>query len=207
MRYFYSFLFYLALPYVFIRLWWRSRRLPEYRQRLGERLGYYPFKLDQCIWVHAVSVGEALAAIPLIKALKLRYPQLPFLVTTMTPTGAARIKSALGESVIHAYIPYDLPTAVTRFLQTMQPVVGIIMETELWPNLLAICRKKNIPVCLVNARLSEKSAQGYRRIASLTREMLENINVIAAHGEIDAERFIALGALKDGPLRHRQSQI
>jgi 3-deoxy-D-manno-octulosonic-acid transferase len=196
-RYLYSFLFYLALPIIFIRLWWRSRRLPEYRQRLGERLGHYPFKLDQCIWVHAVSVGETLAAIPLIKALKSRYPHLPLLVTTMTPTGAARVKSALGESVIHTYIPYDFPGAVRRFLSAMQPMVGIIMETELWPNLLAACHHKTIPVCLVNARLSEKSARGYRRIASLTREMLQKMTVIAAHGEVDAKRFIALGAPKD----------
>lgn len=197
MRYLYTLLFYLALPYVFIRLWLRSLRAPEYRKRLGERLGYYPIKLDKCIWVHAVSVGETIAAIPLIKAIKSTYPNTPILVTNMTPTGAARVKTAFGDSVIQAYIPYDLPDAVTRFLNAMHPVAAIIMETELWPNLLAACRKKNIPICLVNARLSAKSAQGYGRIASLTREMLQNINVIAAHGQADAQRFIDLGAPKD----------
>lgn len=194
MRYLYSFLLYLSLPYLFLRLLWRSRKQPEYRQRLGERLGFYPERLHNCIWVHAVSVGETLAAIPLIKFLLAKYPQYPILVTTMTPTGAARVKTAFNHGVTHAYIPYDFPGAVSRFLSAMQPRVAVIMETELWPNLLHACRKRNIPVCLVNARLSEKSARGYQRIAPLTRKMLNDINVIAAHGQADAERFIALGA-------------
>jgi 3-deoxy-D-manno-octulosonic-acid transferase len=196
-RYLYTTLFYLALPYIFIRLGWRSRRQPDYRKRLAERLGYYPFKLEKCLWVHAVSVGEALAAIPLIKALKAAYPHLPMLVTTMTPTGAARINMALGDSVRHAYIPYDLPDAMSRFLQTMNPTIAIIMETELWPNLLAACHQRRLPVCLVNARLSEKSAQGYKRIAPLTRKMMQQIDIIAAHEQADAERFIELGAPKN----------
>ncbi|VVC75042.1 3-deoxy-D-manno-octulosonic acid transferase [Aquicella siphonis] len=197
MRYLYTFLFYLALPFVFLRLWWKSRNQPEYRERLGERLGYYPFRLEKCIWVHAVSVGETLAAIPLIKGLKARYPHVPLLVTTMTPTGAERVKSAFGDSVKHAYIPYDLPGAMQRFIATMHPVVCVIMETELWPNLLAACSRRKIPVCLVNARLSEKSAKGYGRIASLAREMLRRIDLIAAHGQADAERFVALGAYRE----------
>jgi 3-deoxy-D-manno-octulosonic-acid transferase len=147
--------------------------------------------------VHAVSVGESIAAIPMIKELKRRYPELPLLVTTMTPTGAMRIKSGLGNTVTHAYFPYDLPEATNRFLTAMNPVVGIIMETELWPNMIASCQQKNIPLCLVNARLSEKSARGYQRIAPLTREMLQVITVIAANGQLDAERFIALGAIKE----------
>jgi 3-deoxy-D-manno-octulosonic-acid transferase len=196
-RYIYSFLLYLAMPYLFLRLWWRSRRQPEYRQRLAERLGIYPVSLEKSIWVHAVSVGEALAAIPLIKALKARYPRSPILVTTMTPTGAARVVTAFNHDVTHAYLPYDFPGAVARFLANMNPRIAIIMETELWPNLLHTCHQKKIPVCLVNARLSEKSARGYQKIASLTREMLQNIDMIAAHGEPDAQRFLALGAPKD----------
>jgi 3-deoxy-D-manno-octulosonic-acid transferase len=196
-RYLYTILFYLALPFIFLRLFWRSWRQPAYNKRLAERLGFYPFKLDKCLWVHAVSVGEALAAIPLIKALKATYPHLPLLVTTMTPTGAARVKTAFGDSVIHAYIPYDLPDAVDRFLSSMHPAAAIIMETELWPNLLHACHQKHIPLCLVNARLSEKSARGYAQIAPLTRTMLQELNVIAAHGHADAERFIALGAPKE----------
>ena len=197
MRYFYSFLLYLVLPFLFIRLWWKSRRLPAYRERMTERLGFYPFKLEKCIWVHAVSMGETIAAAPLIKKIVSRYPAIPVLVTTMTPTGARQVKTSFGDTVNHAYIPYDFPDAVARFLKTMNPIICIIMETELWPNSVAACRKKQIPVCLVNARLSEKSAQGYERIAPLTRELLKNISVIAAHGEKDAARFIALGATSD----------
>jgi len=196
-RYLYTFLFYVALPFIFIRLGWRSIKQPAYRRRMGERLGFYPFQFDQCIWVHAVSVGETLAAIPLINALKSRFPDLQMMVTTMTPTGAERVKTAFGESVTHAYIPYDLPAAMQRFIRHFHPVICIIMETELWPNLLALCSKNTIPICLVNARLSEKSAHGYYRVASLTREMLRRINWIAAHGEVDANRFIALGAPKE----------
>lgn len=196
-RYLYTCLFYLALPFIFVRLVLRSIRLPAYRQRLGERLGFYPFKLQGCIWVHAVSVGETLAAIPLIKTLKALYPNETLLVTSMTPTGAERVKAALGDSVQHAYLPYDLPGAVKRFVKAMQPRIAIIMETELWPNLLAACHKQRIPICLVNARLSAKSAKGYARIGTLTHNMLNNLTAIAAHGEIDAQRFITLGANKN----------
>ena len=180
-----------------IRLLWRSRKLPAYRQRLLERFGFYPFKLKHCLWIHAVSVGESLAAIPLIKALIKDYPDLPVLVTTMTPTGAERINAALGDRIKHVYIPYDIPDAVSRFLNTMHPVIAIIMETELWPNLLAICHQKRIPICLMNARLSEKSAAGYQRISSLTHRMMNEITLIASHGENDAKRFIALSAPKE----------
>lgn len=195
-RYLYTFLFYLILPFVFLRLIKRSIREPNYRKRFSERLGYYPLKLDQCIWVHAVSMGETIAAIPLIKALKAAHPTLPLLVTTMTPSGSERVKTALGDSVYHVYLPYDLPAAVSRFLNAMQPKIAIIMETELWPNLLAACCKRGIPTCLVNARLSAKSAGNYQNIAPLTRAMLNSLNIIAANGEQDATRFIALGALQ-----------
>lgn len=193
-RLLYSFLFYIILPFVFLRVLWRSRRLPAYRQRLQERLGFYPFKLKQCIWVHAVSVGETIAALPMIKAILVRHPSITLLVTTMTPTGAMRVKEALGENVKHVYLPYDLPDAVERFLRAMNPVACIIMETELWPNMIAACSAKKIPVCLVNARLSEKSARGYRYVAPLTRRMLQQIRTIAANGQADADRFISLGA-------------
>jgi 3-deoxy-D-manno-octulosonic-acid transferase len=197
MRFLYTLLLYIAMPFIFLRLLLRSRRLPAYRQRLAERLGFYPFKLDKCIWLHAVSVGETLAAIPLIKALKIKYPNIPLLVTTMTPTGSARVKAVFGDTVKHVYIPYDLPDAVSRFLNRMHPIAGVIIETELWPNLLAACHHKNIPVCLVNARLSAKSARGYQRIASLTKEIMQHLTHIAAHGQTDASRFYALGAAHD----------
>lgn len=194
MRFIYSILFYLAIPFVVLRLLWRSREQPAYRKRFAERFGFYPRGFEKTLWVHAVSVGEAIAAIPLVKMLKARYPELPILITTMTPTGAARVKSAFGDTVVHAFIPYDLPTSMRRFVNTFNPVVCVIMETELWPNLIAACAQKKIPICLVNARLSPKSAAGYQRIAGLTREMLARLTLIASHGEADAERFIALGA-------------
>ena len=194
MRYLYTFLLYLLMPFIFIRLAWRSRRLVDYRLRVSERLGFYPFKLERCLWVHAVSVGEVIAAVPLIKALQTKYPDLTMLVTTMTPTGAARVRASLGDSVRHAYLPYDLPDAVWRFLNAMRPVMCVMMETEMWPNLLVACRKRQIPVCLTNARLSEKSAAGYQRIGSLSREMIKNMTRISACGQADADRFKALGA-------------
>lgn len=195
MRYIYNLLFYLAFPFVLARLLWRSRKLPSYRQRLAERLGYYsrPIK-SSCIWVHAVSMGETIAATPLIKSLIKENPGVPVLVTTMTPTGAERVRTTFGDQVTHLYIPYDLPGAVKRFLNAAKPRVGIIMETELWPNLIHACHVRGIPLCLVNARLSEKSARGYGRIAPLARQMLQQLSAIAAHGHADAERFIALGA-------------
>lgn len=197
LRFFYTALFYLALPFILIRLFWRGRRNSDYCKRWIERLGFTSFKLDQCIWVHVVSVGETVAAIPLIKALQKQYQAIPIVVTNMTETGAARVKAALGESVLHTFIPYDLPGAVARFLERIRPRVAVIMETELWPNLFAACKKRDIPIVVVNARLSAKSALGYQKIASLTREMLASVHGIAAQGSADAERFIALGLAKD----------
>lgn len=197
MRYFYTILFYLALPCFFLRLLWRSRHNAQYRQRWAERLGFCPYRLQNTIWVHAVSVGETLAAVPLIKALLARYPQYPLLVTTMTITGAARVHAALGEQVKHAYIPYDTPGAVVRFLKRIQPSIAIIMETELWPNLFSACQQRGIPIILTNARLSPKSQAGYQRISTLTRQMLLAIRIIAAQSSADAQRFIELGMPKE----------
>ncbi len=193
LRYLYSFLFYLIVPILFVRLLWRSRKNPNYRSRWLERIGYCPYIFNQCIWIHAVSVGESIAAIPFIKAIKKRYPDLPILITNMTPTGAARIKAALGDTVMQAYIPYDLPDAVERFLSRVNPTVAIVMETEMWPNMFAECKNRGIPLMIANARLSEKSARGYHRIASMTQEMLSAVSMIAVQASADAERFIALG--------------
>lgn len=181
---------------MFIRLLWRSRKAPDYRHRLKERLGFCPYMFNQCVWVHAVSVGETIAAIPFIKALKKRYPDLPFLITNMTPTGAARVKAAFGNTVMQAYVPYDLPDAVDRFLDRVNPRIAIIMETEMWPNLFAACKSREIPLMIANARLSEKSARGYRLISPLTRQMLTAVSAIAAQATADAERFINLGISK-----------
>jgi 3-deoxy-D-manno-octulosonic-acid transferase len=192
LRYLYSVLFYLALPFVFLRLLWRSRHSVEYRKNWPQRLGFAS-QLEKCIWIHAASVGETLAAIPLIKALKADYPHIPILVTNMTINGAARTKAAFGETVLRAYIPYDLPAFAERFLQRTKPVVAVILETELWPNLFYACHKNHIPIVVANARLSEKSAAGYQRVASLTREMFGFIHTLAVQTEVEAGRFVQLG--------------
>lgn len=197
MRYLYTALFYLAIPLVLIRLLWRSMRQPAYRQRLPERFGFYKKRLPRSIWIHAVSVGEVIAAIPLIQSLKQRYPDLTIVVTTMTPTGAERVQSNLGDKVVHLYLPYDLPDAIQRFLQAINPIIAVMMETELWPNLFAACREKKIPVCLMNARLSAASAQGYQRARSVVQTMLQGLHLIAANEVADAQRFIALGAAEE----------
>jgi 3-deoxy-D-manno-octulosonic-acid transferase len=193
LRYLYCVLFYLALPWLFARLLWRSRKNPEYRKRWSERLGFFPKKIDKCIWVHAASVGETLAAIPLIKALKIQYPELPIVVTNMTVTGSARTRAVFGDTVLHSYVPYDAPGAANRFLKRINPVTAIILETELWPNLFSACNKLHIPIVVTNARLSQKSADGYQRIAPITREMFSNITTLAVQTQEEADRFIALG--------------
>lgn len=197
LRYIYSLLVYLVLPFAFLRLLLRSRRAPDYRRRWAERLGFTPHVLDQCIWIHTVSVGETIAAVPLIKALKAAHPRTPLLITNMTPTGAARVKAAFGDTVLQTYIPYDAIGAVKRFLKRVNPKIAIIMETELWPNLFAVCKQRNIPIVIANARLSEKSAKGYRRIRSLSRQMFSAVHALASQGHADAQRFIELGMPKE----------
>ena len=191
----YSLLFYLLTPFIFLRLLWRSRRAVGYRKRWGERLGYVtPIAASsQVIWVHSVSVGETLAAVPMIKALQQRYPDALLAVTTMTPTGSARVKAEFCDSVYHVYAPYDLPCAVNRFLRRVRPQLLVIMETELWPNLIHCCRQHGTPVVVANARLSEKSAEGYRRFSALTAPMLAMVNRVAAQHVDDGARFRSLG--------------
>lgn len=225
-RFFYSALFYLLIPLILIRLLWRSTRAPEYRRRWLERFGYVP-GIDQAqtaktIWVHSVSLGETLASVPMIRRLQQRYPEAQLVVTTMTPTGSACVKNTFGDRVYHVYAPYDLPCAVNRFLRRVHPDLLIIMETELWPNLIHGCADQNIPVVLANARLSEKSARGYRRFAALTEPMLQCIDSVAVQHEEDGNRFLSLGLpasqlavignikfdlTLDEPLRTRAAQL
>lgn len=194
MRFLYTIIFYLLLPFILLRLWIKNRQIPNGLQFWHERLGFglRPFSPGG-IWVHAVSVGESLAAIPLIKLLQQRYPVTPIIVTNETKTGAERIRVELGDSVTQLYFPYDLPLVLRRFFKALQPKLLILIETELWPNLLASCQLYQVPVVLVNARLSERSAKSYRRILPLMRKMLNSINAIAAQFQADADRFIALG--------------
>lgn len=196
----YSLLFHLGLPLVAARLAWRAWRAPAYARRIGERfaLGLPPLKPGG-IWLHAVSVGESIAAVPLVKALLVRYPQLPVTITCMTPTGSERIQAMFAEPayagrVQHCYLPYDLPWAAARFLDRVQPTLAVIMETELWPNHIHQCARRGIPVALANARLSARSARGYARFARLTAPMLAELSLIAVQTADEAERFRRLGA-------------
>ena len=196
MRIVYSFVLYLLAPLVVLRLFWLGHRTPDYRRRWSERFGF-PDKIvshGKIIWVHAVSVGEVHAARPLVDGLLEEYPDFKVLITTMTPTGADSVRQYFSDTVEHFYLPYDLPVSVKRFLSIIDPTVLIVMETELWPNLFHYCQESNVPVVVVNARMSEKSATGYRRLSSLTRSTLKNISLVITQGQKDAERLIALGA-------------
>lgn len=193
----YTFLFHLGLPFIALRLWLRARKAPAYAQRIGERFAFgLPAMQRGGIWVHAVSVGESIAAAPMIRALLTRYPQLPVTITCMTPTGSERIQSMFANEprVQHCYLPYDFPWAAARFLDHVQPKIGVIMETELWPNHIHQCAKRGIPTVLANARLSERSARGYARFARLTRPMLAEMSLIASQTQVEAQRFLDLGA-------------
>lgn len=183
----------LGLPLAFARLLWRSRREPAYRRRWGERLGLPRNLPPGGLWLHAVSVGEVNAALPLIEALLVHHPQLPLTVTTITPTGSAQLRRHLGHRVAHCYLPYDAPGAVCRFFDRLQPRLGIIMETELWPNLFAVARDRGIPIVLANARLSERSARGYGRWPALTTQTLSQLAHVGAQSATDGARLQGLG--------------
>jgi 3-deoxy-D-manno-octulosonic-acid transferase len=191
----YTLLLYLLLPRVLWHLLWRARRQPAYLSRIPERFGYYgPRTAQPLIWVHAVSVGETRAAEPLVRALQKQYPTHRVLLTHMTPTGWESGERLFGDGVLRCYLPYDFPGAVARFLDRFRPSMGLLMETELWPNLIHACRKRSIPLYLVNARLSEKSYARYRRFPGLTRLSLGELTAIAVQTPDDAQRLTALGA-------------
>ncbi|HTS52624.1 MAG TPA: lipid IV(A) 3-deoxy-D-manno-octulosonic acid transferase [Burkholderiales bacterium] len=193
----YSTLLYLLVPFALLRLAWRGRRQPGYLEHIPERFGLYAVSLPRpVIWLHAVSVGETRAAEPLITALRERWPDHRILMTHMTPTGRETGEQAFGAKVSRCYLPYDLPHAVARFLSHFQPRLGLLLETELWPNLIHACRARSIPLYLVNARLSERSARGYARFEGFARTTLQELEGVAAQTEADAQRLIALGAPK-----------
>ena len=191
----YTLLLFLLLPYILFHLLWRSRHQPEYRRHIGERFGFYCSKpTAPLIWLHAVSVGETRAAVPLIAQLQIRYPQHCILLTHMTPTGREAGRKLFGDNVLQCYLPYDFPFAAKRFLRHFQPEIGLLMETEIWFNLVHICTKSGVPLMLINARMSEKSARKYGRFKTLTRNSLQSLSVIAAQSEADANRLSELGA-------------
>lgn len=196
MRSIYTSLFYLFLPIVLLRLFWRGFKAPEYRQRWKERLALYKQTYSSnVIWIHAVSVGEAEAVFPLVKQLQAQYPLDKFLITTTTPTGSARVKVVLAETVEHVYLPYDLPCVVRRFLAHFKPKIAIIMEKEIWPNLFSQIGQQQIPLFIINARLSANSAKGYQKIAHLVQSALANVTAVATQTNDDCERFISIGSI------------
>lgn len=205
MRSLYTLLWILLLPLVCLRLLWRSRRQPEYRGRMAERFGFYSANktptanktanktpTKPLVWLHAVSVGEFLAALPLIEHLLAR-GDCQLLITTTTPTGSAQVHAKLGERVLHVYAPYDIPWIIDRLLNQFRPALLLVMETELWPNLLRRCRQKGINSVLVNGRMSARSARGYQRFSALTRPMLQDLTGALVQYPADGLRLVELG--------------
>lgn len=165
----------------------------SYRRNFRERFGFGAAAPRPSIWIHAVSVGEVQAAAPLVQALLQRHPDLPLVLTCFTPTGAARARALFAGRALVRYLPFDLPGSVRRFLRRAQPRVGVVFETELWPELYRACAHRSVPLVIASARLSERSVARYRRLGALLRETLAHVQ-IAAQAGADAERFRALGA-------------
>lgn len=195
LRLLYTLTMYLLTPVILYRLAARGLRYRRYLSRWRERFGFFPAPgFSGSSWVHAVSVGEVNAAVPLIEALMRKYPEAPMVVTTVTPTGSERVQKLFGDRVFHVYLPYDLPASVKRFLDRVQPRFAVIMETEIWPNLFITCRERSIPIVVTNARLSERSLRGYGPVRPLARRAIRCASFVAAQSPIDAERLRLLGA-------------
>lgn len=192
-RYAYTLLLWLLLPYALLHLLWRARKQAEYLQHIGERFGRYRVRSDKpVIWLHTVSVGETRAAATLVRELRARHPQHQILLTHTTPTGRAASEQLYGDDVLRVYLPYDYPFAVRRFLRHFQPQVGVLLETEVWFNLIHACRCARTPLLLLNARLSERSARKYARYPRLAHDGLHALTLIAAQTEDDALRLTSL---------------
>ncbi len=195
MRFIYIVLAYLLVPLAFGQQLWRGLRDRDYWRGLGDRFGVgYPVEQSRTIWVHAVSVGEVQASAALVRALRARYAHIPLVLTTVTPTGAQRAHELFGDDVRIRYIPYDLPGCVRRFFDRTRPLLAVILETEIWPNLYHECGRRGVPLVLASARISPRSVNRYRLLVSLFRETLSHGIVIAAQSESDAGRFRSIGA-------------
>lgn len=196
MRSVYSLILYTITPLFFLRLWLRARKAPAYLKRWNERLAIYPKNSpkDHVIWLHAVSVGEVEAAFPLTQKIQKHFPQYSLLITTTTPTGSSRVKSLFGETVNHVYLPFDLPISMRRFYHFFNPLISIVMETEIWPNFFYYGAHYDVPIIIVNARLSQKSTARYAQFPSFVRSTLAHTSLIAAQSRTDADRFIEIGA-------------
>jgi 3-deoxy-D-manno-octulosonic-acid transferase len=192
----YTFILFLALPFLLLRLLWRSIQAPAYFKRWSERFGFTPELRNNkpVIWIHAVSFGEVEASRPLVKQIQAAHPEHQILITTMTPTGSQRVKSLYTDNVAHCYLPYDYPFAVKRFLKNINPVLGIIMETEIWPNLVSACQQQSVPIVLANGRMSARSQKGYARFQSFIESTLNKFTLIAVQTQQDKQRFLQLGA-------------
>jgi 3-deoxy-D-manno-octulosonic-acid transferase len=191
----YTLALYALLPLALIKLWWRGRKEPGYRRHLWERFGEFELAPERpVIWLHAVSVGEVRAAAPLVQALQARYADHELLVTCMTAAGREMLKQLYGESVLAAWLPYDFPAAMRRLLERFRPRIAVLMETELWPNMLAACREFGVPVVLANARLSEKSARGYAIWRGISRPAIASLAAVCAQSAEDGARLKAIGA-------------
>jgi len=194
----YTFALYLLLPFALLRLLLRSFRAPAYRERWQERLGHVPGKPSEGgVWIHAVSVGEVQAISALVRFLMRDHPELPLHITTTTPTGHATVQRLFGDQIAHSYMPYDLPRCLDRFLDKVRPSCFLMVETEIWPNLLFACRERGIRTLLANGRMSERSARRYRRAGSFARQVFAQVDMVAAQSEEDAERFKRLGVADD----------
>jgi 3-deoxy-D-manno-octulosonic-acid transferase len=199
LRFIYTLAVYILAPFVLLRLFWLSLKNPAYRTRWQERFGFFSWTHNNkpVLWIHAVSVGEVNAATPIINLLLEQYSNYQILVTTVTPTGAITLKQHFGSDIKHLYLPYDLPLSVKRYLKFVKPSVLITMETEIWPNLYNSCESLDIPILIINARLSKKSSKGYRLVSKLMKQTLLKVSVIAAQTKNDADRFISFGADED----------
>lgn len=198
MRTLYLFLLYLIFPFIWLRLKLRARKAPAYAEHWAERIGKAPFQLtEDSIWIHSASLGETIAATPIIKFLQQHYPNTPLVLTAMTPTGRAKAQTLQNANTHVCYVPYDYPFAIREFFKRARPKLALFIETELWPNILTLCGEHKIPFMLVNARMSEKSKNGYLRIESLTRAMLRHVSCVAAQTVDDANRLVELGVAQD----------
>jgi 3-deoxy-D-manno-octulosonic-acid transferase len=193
-RWLYSLIFTFSIPALLLRLWWKGRKNPGYRQGWAERFGFFkPPAQSGGLWVHAVSVGETMAAVPLIREFQKRFPALPITITSTTPTGYETAKNIFKDAVFQVYFPYDLSWCIKQFLKRIRPTSLVIMEKELWLNCFWICSQKKIPIFIANGALSLRSLKGYQRFYQITQQLLRCITVVFAKSEIDAKRFLALG--------------
>ncbi len=195
----YSFLTYVGVPFFLCRLMWKGKKNKDYLKRIGERFGFanFPPRFSCDVWFHAVSVGEVKAVTGIIKRLLAEDPQMKVLITTTTPTGSEVVKKDLKNLVYHTYFPLDLPLVIEKFLKKVKPSLVVIVETEIWPNLFLKCYEKNIPLIMINARISPSSFRNYKLIYPFIKDVLNKADMILARSKEDANRFISLGVSED----------